>query len=217
MRANERRRKPKLLILEEPRLLFNYEQATEDPRDGLMLFGPLETGKPYGIRFAVVGTADGIRRFRAWVAKVQLPIGDAEAVARPSFPGFHAAFGIPWKPKPEFEIGIDATELRRRINYADKHHRVYTAVDLYEQAILNVVSTEESPVDVWFVIIPDELYRNCRPQSTILAANRVESTDGLPTSLIKAVGDGQTLMFGPLDLAEEVSLAAVKTGRLRQR
>ena len=57
-----------IMVIPEPRLLFNYEQSTEDPRDGLTLFGPLEKGKPYGIRFAVAGTPDGIRRFRRWPA-----------------------------------------------------------------------------------------------------------------------------------------------------
>lgn len=205
-RTRRPRAKPRLILIDEPRLLFNYEQATEDPRDGLTLFGPLERGRPYGIRFAVVGTADGIRRFKAWVGKMQLPIGDPTDVARPSYPGFEAAFGIPWNPKPEFEIGIDSAELRKRINFADKHHRVFKAVDLYEQAILSTVSKEESPIDVWFVIVPDELYRNCRPQSTVVAANRVDSIQGLSMDMVRDVGDGQTLMFGNA-LAAEVSEA----------
>src|SRR3954447_13269287 len=97
-----KQRKPKIGVIPEPRLHFNYEQSTEDPRDGLTLFGPLEKGKPYGIRFAVVGTPDGIRRFREWLSKAQMPIGDPAEVARPNYPGFEVAFGIPWKPKPEF-------------------------------------------------------------------------------------------------------------------
>lgn len=205
-RTRRRRAKPKLLLIEEPRLLFNYEQATEDPRDGLTLFGPLEKGRPYGIRFGVVGTPVGIRHFKAWVTKLQLPIGDPADFARPSYPGFEAAFGIPWRPNPEFEIEIDSVELRKRINFSDRHHRVYKTVDLYEQAILNTVSTEESPVDVWFVVVPDELYRNCRPQSTITAANRISSTDGISQQMIQDAGIGQTLMFDN-ELAVEVSEA----------
>lgn len=195
---------PQLVRIEEPKLLFNHEQATEDPRDGLTLFGPLERGKPYGIRYAVVGTAKGIGHFKTWVRTIQRPVGDPTEVARPSYPGFEAAFGIPWNPTPQFEIAIDAAELDRRINYADKHHRVYKAVDLYEQAILGTVSAEESPVDVWFVVVPDELYRNCRPQSTIVTANRVDSTEGVSRQMVRDVSDGQFLMFDH-DLAREVS------------
>ena len=195
-----------MLLIDEPRLLFRYEQATEDPRDGLTLFGPLEKGRPYGIRFATVGTPDGIRLFREWVANAQLPIGDPREVGRPSYPGFEAAFGIPWKPRPEHEIAIDESELHRRISFADSHHRVYKAVDLYEEAILNTVSTEESPVDLWFVVVPDAVYRTCRPRSSVPAADRVHSTSGVSKQMVKDVARGQSLLFEN-ELAEEVSRA----------
>ena len=41
---------PDLVYLQEPMLLFGYDQPIEDPRDGLSLFGPLDAGKPYGVR-----------------------------------------------------------------------------------------------------------------------------------------------------------------------
>ncbi len=201
-----RRPNPKITVVPEPRLLFNYEQSTEDPRDGLTLFGPLEKGKPYGIRFAVVGTPDGIRRFRQWLTEAQLPIGDPAEVARPNYPGFEIAFGIPWKPKPEFEIAIDSAELHRRINYNDKHHRVFKAVDLYEEAILKTFASEESAVDLWFVVVPDEVYRNCRPKSSIPAEHRIDSTHGMSRTSIEGVASGQNLLFDN-ELAQELSKA----------
>jgi hypothetical protein len=62
---------PELLHLPEPSLLFGYEQAVEDPWDGLTLFGPLDAGKPYGIRAGAIGTPEGLRRFENWVQKIQ--------------------------------------------------------------------------------------------------------------------------------------------------
>lgn len=187
-------------------MLFNYDQATEDPRDGLTLFGPLEKGKPYGVRFAVVGPPDGIRRFREWLTSIQCPIGDPAEIGRPYFPGFEAAFGIPWKPQPQFEIGIDEFELHQRINYEDRHHRVYKAVDLYEEAILNTLNAEESPVDLWFVVVPDEVYRNCRPQSSIPTDARVHSTGQVTKGMITSVKEGQGLLFDSA-LATDISNA----------
>lgn len=201
-----KRRKPKVEVISEPRLLFNYEQSTEDPRDGLTLFGPLEKGKPYGIRFAVVGTPDGIRRFREWLTTAQMPIGDPAEVARPNFPGFEIAFGIPWKPRPDFEIAVDSAELHCRINYENKHHRVFKAVDLYEEAILKTHSTEESAVDLWFVVVPDEVYQNCRPKSSVAAEYRIDSTHGMSKSSVHGVAAGQNLLFDN-DLAQELSKA----------
>jgi hypothetical protein len=203
---SRKRLKPRLLVINEPRLMFNYEQATEDPRDGLTLFGPLERGKPYGIRFAVVGTPDGIRRFRRWVVNAQLPIGNPADTARPTYPGFEAAFGIPWKPSPQFEIAIDETVLHRRINFADAHHRVYMAVDLYEDAILKTFASENSGVDLWFVVVPDEVYRNCRPKSTVSLTDRIDSRGELSKRDVADAARGQSLMFEN-DLAKEVSKA----------
>jgi len=127
-------------------------------------------------------------------------------VARPGYPGFEPAFGIPWKPTCEFELAIDASELHRRINFADAHHRVYKAVDLYEEAILKVVVSEESPVDVWFVVVPDEVYRNCRPKSALAASSRISSTSGLSVQDVRDVRRGQSLLFEN-ELATELSKA----------
>ena len=84
-----------LLRLPEPKLLFGHNQAIEDPRDGLSLFGPLDVGKTYGIRPAVIGTRAGIDRFWRWVESIQRPINDNKR-SRPPFPGFEAAFGVPF-------------------------------------------------------------------------------------------------------------------------
>ena len=60
-----------LLHLPEPKLLFRYGQALEDPRDGLTLFGPLDEISPYGIRAAVIGTPAGIAKYKTWVSWIQ--------------------------------------------------------------------------------------------------------------------------------------------------
>ncbi len=56
-----------LIKLEEPTLLFDHNQAMEDPRDGLTLFGTFDKAQVYGIRAGVIGTRDGIRRYKDWV------------------------------------------------------------------------------------------------------------------------------------------------------
>jgi len=59
----------------EPRLRFGYEQALEDPKGGLMLFGPSEAST--GLQYGIIGTPDGLRQFEAWISKVQkgIPAG----------------------------------------------------------------------------------------------------------------------------------------------
>jgi hypothetical protein len=148
----------------------------EDPRDGLTLFGPLDEGKPYGIRAGVLGTKDGIRRFKNWVAKIQSPISNTPPdIARPAFPGFEAIFRIPWNPVPALEIAIDEAELHRSLHLDDKHLRVYKTVEVYSSRILDAIREEEAKVDIWFVVVPDDVYKYCRPRSYLDMALRVEA------------------------------------------
>src|SRR6266496_3432694 len=96
-----------LIRLPEPTLLFRHGQAMEDPRDGLTLFGPLEQGKPYGLRAGVIGTPEGITKFSRWADWIQGPI---RAVgyerARPPYPGFESAFRMPWAAAPLLTISV---------------------------------------------------------------------------------------------------------------
>jgi hypothetical protein len=166
----------RLIYVTEPRLRFGYGQALEDPRDGLTLFGPLDRGGVYGVRGGVIGTAEGIRRFEKWVRVIQAPISDAESEAqalfRPFFPGFETVFGIPWSPTPQLQIGVDPVELNNCLHIADRHQRVYKTVDLFAKQILNAKRQEEQQIDVWFVVIPDDVHKYCRPKSVVEASLR---------------------------------------------
>ena len=115
---------PNLVYMREPKLLFGYDQAVEDPRDGLSLFGPLDAGKPYGVRAGVVGTRDGIGRFRRWVEGIRHPIvTDPPSAAMPAFPGFEEAFGIQWRASPVIEMEVPASEIESVVYLDDKHVR----------------------------------------------------------------------------------------------
>ena len=164
-----------LIKLDEPRLLFRHGQAMEDPRDGLTLFGPLDEGKPYGIRGGVIGTTSGIAKFRSWVNWVQGPVRLPSPVpARPPFPGFEAAFRIPWNPVPILVIEIDEDELKSKCGLDDRHQRVFQTVELFSKAIINARRDEEAKPDVWFVVVPDYVRRYCRPEGIVAPADRHE-------------------------------------------
>ena len=165
-----------LVHLPEPSLLFNYRQAVTDPRDGLTLFGPLDKGKPYGIRAGVVGTSDGIRKFRKWVGRIQLPISnEPQSVARPLFPGFEAAFRIPWGVEPALAIEVDDQDLHQSAFIDDVHQRVFKTVDVFAEKIASAAE-EDLSVDLWFLVVPDYVYENCRPRSNVPRQFQVKST-----------------------------------------
>lgn len=195
-----------LIYLPEPPLLFRHEQAVEDPRDGLTLFGPLDKGSPYGIRAGVVGTKDGIRRFRDWVGKMQRPIIGPDPdeyfqLSHPPFPGFEAAFRVPWSPKPTLELSIDENELKS-VYLSEKHQRVYKTVDVYANRIRGAIGTQDVSIDVWFVIVPEEVYRYCRPQSSVEAPLRVAVNSHLSLTLARRLWTEQSL-FKELNLDAE--------------
>jgi hypothetical protein len=170
-----------LVRLNEPALLFHHNQSMEDPRDGLMLFGPLDEGKPYGIRAGVIGTLDGIRRFRTWVERIQRPISnDPPSIARPLFPGFETIFRIPWNPQPVLEIAIMEQELKNTVFLDDKYQRVYKTVNVYAARIINAIRQEDTAVDLWFVIVPDIVYKYCRPKSNVETELQLRAGSKLP-------------------------------------
>jgi hypothetical protein len=161
----------KLIHIAEPQLRFGYSQPTEDPRDGLMLFGPLAKGNVFGIRAGVVGTSEGIRRYKLWVKRIQSPISCARTLAEslytPTYPGFQTVFQIPWHSEPIIEAVIDPDKLKETVLLAERQQRVFQTVDLYASKILESRREDESEVDLWFVIVPDEVSRYCRPKSNV--------------------------------------------------
>lgn len=175
-----------LLKLPEPRLLFGGQQALEDPRDGLTLFGPLDAARSFGIRPAVVGTADGIRRFRQWVGRVQIPIDD-KSRSRPFFPGFEAVFGVPFAVRPAHAIELDHSEILNACQLADRHQRVFQVVNLYVDQIKRTIASEEGAADVWFVVVPDEVYQYCRPQSVVEPAVRRKAATAMSPGLARRI------------------------------
>lgn len=195
-----------LTKLPEPRLRFGYNQAMEDPRDGLTLFSPLDEGTVHGIRAGVIGTHDGIRRYKEWVESIQRPIFDLDAYGkpllhRPFFPGFETVFNIPWRPAPVLEIVLPQGELEKHLFIGDRYKRVYETVSVYTDRILEAIRREEAPVDIWFVIVPEEVWKKCRPESTVEVGLRIKTDDSI------SLKHAQKLQIQP-SMFEEENVAA---------
>ncbi len=165
------------MLIPEPSLKFRYGQSVEDPHDGLTLFGPLDGGRIHGIRHGVIGTTDGIRRYKKWVESIQTPlypVKPRDALFRPVFPGSR---GLSLQREVESRPGyskliVDAGELAATLKESDRHQRVYKTVDLFADRILKAKREEDIAVDLWFVIVPPEVKKYCRPMSTVEVAVR---------------------------------------------
>ena len=192
----------RLLTFTEPRLRFDHDQAVEDPKDGLLLFGPPE--KPMGIHYGVIGTPDGLRQFEAWAERLLGTIdADPKVASSVMFPGFETAFRTPWEITPRVRLEIDLDVLDARVKNTDPHQRVFDTVDLFADPIRRWTLEEDIKVAVWFVVIPEEVWKLCRPRSTISRADGIEPEVHLPHA--RAL----QLLNAP-DLFDEANVAAEK-------
>ena len=184
--------------LSEPKLEFAHGQTCEHPKDGLFLFGPYDSsGCQGGIRYGTLGTSLGIERFRRWVGQVRASIAPTKVAPHlTTWPGFAAAFGVQFPPSAQVEIALDAAQISEAIRRADRHTAIHEAVSLYESEIRRHLKHEEERPDVWFVVIPEEVFRHGRPESFVPKDERTGGAVGPSASTIARAGKlGQQFLF----------------------
>ena len=175
----QRARVVALDYIEEPELEFAHARISEDPKGGLFSYGPIDSesfNRP--IRVGVVGTRNGLNTARRWMKRLSGHILStrSDTAQYLPFPGFEAAYGISWDSEPCAELEVKESELIRSIHIKDKYQRVHSTVTLYERTIKKYLLEEEGIIDVWLVVIPDDLYTNCRPQSSVSGEDVTPST-----------------------------------------
>ncbi|KAA0252810.1 MAG: hypothetical protein EDX89_16685 [Acidobacteria bacterium] len=191
-----------LEYLAEPLLEFGMGQRVEDPRDGLTLFGPLDT-QVYGVRAAAIGTPTSLERLERWIASIQGPVlAPGNPVARPPFPGFEAALRTKWEPTPALRREIPADALNRALRLDDRHQRVHQAADLFVEPLLESLRQEETRPDVWVLVVPDMLYQVCRPHSTVEKSLRIPVERRLSPRYGRSLRNAPTLFEDINALAE---------------
>lgn len=192
----------RLLTFAEPRLRFGFEQLLEDPKDGLMMFGPPK--KLHGIHYGVIGTPEGIRQFEAWAAKLKQAVpADPKVGSSITYPGFEAVFRTAWDDAPRVKIEVDPDELNSTVKLTDPHQRVYDTVELFSKPIIRWVDEEDPKVALWFVVVPEEVWKLCRPRSTISKAEGIAPKVALSHS--KAIE-----LWEEPDFFDEANVAAEK-------
>ena len=201
-RNRKKRLGRKLIPISEPDLRFGYDQKLDDPKDGLLLFGPPKDHP--AIEYGVIGTPEGIRQLEAWVEKIAGVVeADPKIGSSIMWPGFETIFRTKWATKPRVSIPVDAVELDRCIRTVDAHQRVFDTVDLFAAPIKRWVKEEDAKVALWFVVVPELLWKLCRPKQTIARA------EGVLPDVPLSHGKAQTLWDEP-DFFDDVNIAAEK-------
>jgi hypothetical protein len=167
-----------------------------------VLFGPPE--KPGGLHYGVIGTAQGIRQFEGWARRLRGVIpADPDVPSSVLFPGFETVFRASWSIAPRVRIEIDENRLARTVRLTDPHQRVFDTVDLFADPIRRWVREEDPKVALWFVVIPEQVWKLCRPRSTVSKAEGIRPE--VPLTHARAL----ELLDYP-DLFQEANVAAEK-------
>ena len=197
----------RMVHIDEPALAFGFGQSAEHPKDGLFLYGPPQSNQnPARMDVGVIGTPLGIERYKSWVGKIGRPIDPPEKGREENkmlWPGFEATFGVPWPEKPFAQIVIDGSALSERIRGGDRHQAIFTAVDLYAEAVRRFLREEEARPQLWFAVIPEEVFTYGRPKSSIPAALKVKSARTIGRRAARSI-----LQTGSL-FQEELEAAAI--------
>lgn len=159
-------------VFDEPQLEFASGERLEHPRDGLTLFGPVDSKgieKPSHLCYGVVGTKTGVAAFREFVKAINRPIptdSDLDEVLWPHFPGFEEAFHAMLPDKPSWVEELDGQDLQNAVTERDDHKRVFGVVSLFLSRIRAAKKSDE-PFRFFVVVVPDIVYTNCRPLSRL--------------------------------------------------
>ncbi|MEW8692240.1 MAG: hypothetical protein AB2535_14285 [Candidatus Thiodiazotropha endolucinida] len=195
-----------LIHLDEPGLTFGHGQVMENPKDGLMLFGPLaDTRGPAELRIGIVGRKEGMGRYRRWVTRINgyIPPERPDAAHHVAYPGFEAIFSCRWPTEPICELAIPDDSLSEALYLDDKHDAIYKTVSLFVEEIKRYIREEEAHVDLWFIVIPEDIFTYGRPQVNVPKELRQESS--LKMNLRKARDlQQQPSLFSEVNEAAEI-------------
>lgn len=160
---------PILEYIEEPKLTFAYDQKVDDPKDGLMLFGPFTNQIILGAKNVGLVGPEYLRvKMKDFLQKLHTNIiNPTRELARPNFPGLEALYGISINVKKIVEINVELDDINKHLHNEDSAQRVYNLVNIYISNLFSYVKKEELPIDIWFIVIPEEIYLYGRPKSHI--------------------------------------------------
>src|SRR5205085_5226711 len=96
-----------------------------------------------------------------------------------------AVFLTDWPINPIIEIPVSTVEVANSIRKTDRHTAIYETVGLFTDPIIRQLRDDDLGVDIWFVVIPDEVWRLGRPLSRPRRAEAVPDPSALGMRLAR--------------------------------
>lgn len=214
--------KPVLRYIQEPELTFGYNGKMADPRDGITLFGPFSRDRVISGNIGIIGTSAGIAKLKNWLSSVEKPIHSTNPdPARPYFPGIEAAFGVNIPLTNIRELVVSQDSIDQALHYTDAHQRVHKLASTYVDPLVKYKKEEEIPVTVWFVVIPDDIYRYGRPKSVIPSSDEnvkitIRKKDRHAISLFPEVNEEREAYEFAVDFRNQLKARLLKEGIVTQ-
>lgn len=164
---------PALEVLPEPKLVFRYNQRLILPQDGLSIFGPVDAdlpSAPANIPYVAIGSDSGIAALNKFFISLQSAIvvdpEKHDLRLWPPYPGFNAAFNSQLDTVPAWSYRLNAEILSEASRDLDPNKRAFRVVDEYMKGI-NGAKKRDEDYSLAICIVPDEVWRNCRPESKV--------------------------------------------------
>lgn len=118
------------------------------------------------MRVGVIGTPAGLGIYRRWLEQINNFIpAMADAPHHAPYPGFEAAFRTKWSADVTIYEAVSSVEISNAIRKSDRHNAVWETVGIFANRIVERLRSDDASVDLWFVVIPDEVWRLGRPLS----------------------------------------------------
>ena len=163
----------RLEYIPEPLLGFGFGQRSEHPKDGLYLYGPINSHACAQISVGVIGTEDGIRFFKNHLANLAKyvevePPKKTEKKERPhlsDFPGIEETFRIKVDPDDVVTRVISGKAIEDATRLLNHHEAVAGAAELYVAEVDHHHRNEERHIDLWVMVVPELVFERCTPKS----------------------------------------------------
>ncbi len=100
------------------------------------------------------------------------------------------------------EIALSPTDVSNAIRLSDRYQAIYQTVSLFERPIRQRLRDDDVQVDVWFVVIPDEIWKFGRPLSRLSRDETIYSGPRLGPRVARKLFREPSLFQEEMDAAE---------------